>query len=188
MKHAVLVVGALALASSVAWSQPDFPRPPARLYRPAPDAPADFARVAEEAIADAIAEERQRYAPGAPALAGNADLDEVARSRSQSMADGAPFAHEDDEGHFVAADLVRTHFGPYGFVGENIMQMRSTDIFSAQAFAKAAVEGWMKSPGHRKNILDPDYSQSGIGVAIRGGAAYATQVFFGPPKRKASRG
>ena len=183
MKYAILVVPLLAAAGSVAWSQPEFPRPPALLYRPAPDAPADFNRVAEEAIAEAIAQERARYAPDAPALQSNAELDEVARSRSQSMADGAPFAHEDREGHFVAADLVRTRFGPYGFIGENILEMGSTEAFSAAAFAKAAVEGWMKSPGHRENILDPDYSQSGIGVAIRGGRAYATQVFFGPSKR-----
>jgi uncharacterized protein YkwD len=183
MKYAILVLPLLAAAGSAAWSQPEFPPPPpARLYRPARRPIADFNRAAERAIAQAIDEERQKFAPGAPSLAPDPDLTEIAESRSQSMADGAPFAHEDREGHFIAADLVRTRFGPYGFIGENIMEMGSTQAFSAAAFAKAAVEGWMKSPGHRENILDGDYSQSGIGVAIRGGRAYATQVFFGPSK------
>jgi uncharacterized protein YkwD len=182
MKHAILAAAFLAAACSAALAQPDFPRPPARLYRPATDAPADFSRAAEGAIAEAIMRERRKFAPGAPILAPDPDLTQIAQTRSQNMADGAAFAHEDGEGHFIAADLVRTRFGPYGFIGENIMEMGSTAAFSAEAFAKAAVDGWMNSPGHRKNILDPDYNQSGIGVAIRGGKAYATQVFFGPSK------
>ena len=32
-------------------------------------------------------------------------------------------------------------------------------------FAKNAVEGWMTSPGHRKNILNPDYEFLGCGSA-----------------------
>jgi uncharacterized protein YkwD len=182
MKYVVLVLPLLAVAASAGWAQEAFapPPPPARLSR---SMPADFNAEAERAIAQALAEERNRFAPGAPPLAAAADLTEIAQSRSQSMADGAPFAHEDAGGHFVAADLVRTRRGPYGFIGENIMEMGSTAAFSPAAFAKAAVEGWMKSPGHRKNILDPDYTQSGIGVAIRNGTAYATQVFFGPARR-----
>ena len=46
----------------------------------------------------------------------------------------------------------------------------------------------MNSPGHRKNILSPDFTMSGIGVAVRGGHAYATQVFLGPaPARAVAR-
>jgi uncharacterized protein YkwD len=40
----------------------------------------------------------------------------------------------------------------------------------------------MKSPGHRENILNPRYDASGIGVAMAGGQAFATQVFRGPPR------
>ena len=177
MKSAVLVLAVLAAASCPAIARDEFPRQ-ARPYR----AQDDFIHAAERAIAQALAEERHRYAPDAPALAADPDLTEIAESRSEDMADGAPFAHEDSEGQFIAADLVRARFGPYGFIGENIMEMGGTATFSPAAFAKAAVEGWMKSPGHRKNILDADYTRSGIGVAIRGGRAFATQVFFGPSK------
>jgi uncharacterized protein YkwD len=32
--------------------------------------------------------------------------------------------------------------------------------------ASSTVNGWMGSPGHRQNILNPDYSKEGIGVAL----------------------
>jgi uncharacterized protein YkwD len=41
------------------------------------------------------------------------------------------------------------------------------------------VRGWMKSPGHRDNLLNPNYRKMGIGIAIRKGNIYATQIFSG---------
>ncbi len=39
------------------------------------------------------------------------------------------------------------------------------------------VNGWMQSPGHRANILDPKYNATGIGVAVRGMELWAVQDF-----------
>lgn len=39
-----------------------------------------------------------------------------------------------------------------------------------------AVDGWMKSDGHRHNILG-DFNLTGIGVAVNGDAYYFTQIF-----------
>jgi uncharacterized protein YkwD len=178
---ATLLLAATSLAPAQSFSPP--PGPPVRIA-PAGDA---FVQAAERLIARGIDAQRRKFAPDAPSLAGNRDLADIARRRSSDMAGGAPFAHEDAQGRFVAADLVRARFGPYGSIGENIMEMGSSRAFSPETFAQMAVEGWMKSPGHRKNILDPDYNSSGIGVAIQNGTAYATQVFFGPPKHAARR-
>jgi uncharacterized protein YkwD len=42
-----------------------------------------------------------------------------------------------------------------------------------------AVERWMKSTGHRENILNDRWKESGIGIAITAdGAYYFTQVFI----------
>jgi uncharacterized protein YkwD len=149
--------------------------------------PARFAAVAETLIERRIAAERTLFAPNAPPLAHEQTLAAIARGRSADMADGAPFAHEDSQGHFVAADRVRASFGPYGSIGENIMEMNSTALYSAELFAETAVNGWMKSPGHRANILDPAFDTSGIGVAVVGNHAFATQLFRGPPERIARR-
>ncbi len=145
-------------------------------------------RSAEALIVERINTERARLAPDARALTADAALVHVARRRSRAMAEGAPFAHEDENGRFAAADLVHKDFGPYGAVGENIMMERdSSRAFQAEAFARRAVAGWMSSDGHRANILSRDFDRSGIGVAIRGSYVYATQVFWGPPPKPAGR-
>jgi len=148
---------------------------------PAPVDLARYERAVEALIYHHINVERAKFAPATPMLTPDPDLTDIARKRSDAMAHGAPFAHENKKGEFVAADLVRTRFGPYGTIGENIMKMQSPRMISADAFARRAVSGWMKSPGHRKNILSPAYNASGIGVAVRGTSAYATQVFRGAP-------
>jgi uncharacterized protein YkwD len=154
--------------------------PPPRAAR---DETADFERQAEALIAAGINEARARYAEDAPQLADNAVLTGIAQDRSRAMAAGAAeFSHTDAQGHFIAADMVEVRFGPYDAIGENILKLGSTRRFDAREFARQAVEGWLQSPGHRKNILDPQYNASGIGVALVGGTAYATQVFWGPPR------
>lgn len=44
--------------------------------------------------------------------------------------------------------------------------------------AAEAAQGWMNSEGHRRNILDEDFDESGIGVAYINGYMIATQVFI----------
>ena len=39
--------------------------------------------------------------------------------------------------------------------------------------------GWMKSPGHRANLMNPRYTKIGIGIVAKGGYVYATQIFAG---------
>jgi len=40
------------------------------------------------------------------------------------------------------------------------------------------VQGWMDSPGHRENILRPEYRETGIGVWRTGNTYYFTQLFM----------
>jgi len=157
------------------------PRP--RMVAGCPGEDQGFARAAEYLIDQRIDAARAEFVPAAPPLAPNLDLIGIARGRSCEMAVGQQaFSHDDAQGNFIAASRVRDHFGPYGAIGENIMEMGGSRGFGAEEFAEQAADGWMKSPGHRANILNPRYSESGIGVALVGDQAYATQVFFGPPK------
>ena len=53
-------------------------------------------------------------------------------------------------------------------------------IATANAFtAEQIVTGWMNSPSHRKNIMNPKYTQIGIGHTISGGNEYFEQLFIG---------
>ena len=149
--------------------------------------PASMARAIEEAealIAEGIDEARAELEPTAPKLVRNGELDRIARIRSDAMARKIdPFAHEDSKGNPAATDMMRERISPYGAFGENIMYAyHSRAPFDPRRFAKEAVDGWLNSPGHRANILSPYFDRSGIGVAVTGGMAYATQVFMGPPR------
>ncbi|MCP4247286.1 MAG: CAP domain-containing protein [bacterium] len=68
--------------------------------------------------------------------------------------------------------------GGYEFfgIGENLA--------GGQTTAAAAVEGWLDSPGHRDNLLSPEWRETGIGVR-RGGSLriYWVQEFGKPASR-----
>lgn len=52
------------------------------------------------------------------------------------------------------------------------------DWNSQDKIAETTVQGWMRSPGHRKNILTPYFRKEGIGVAISpDDKVYITQNF-----------
>ena len=43
--------------------------------------------------------------------------------------------------------------------------------------ARVIVDSWMTSPGHRANLLNPDYTHLGVGVSVLGKDIRATQNF-----------
>ncbi len=60
----------------------------------------------------------------------------------------------------------------YRTAGENIA--------SGQRTAQAVVTAWMNSEGHRKNILNPNFTEIGVGYATKSnGTPYWTQMFIG---------
>jgi uncharacterized protein YkwD len=59
----------------------------------------------------------------------------------------------------------------YSTAGENIAY--------GQPDAQSVVTGWMNSAGHRANILNGSFKQTGIGVYKVNGTYYWTQEFIG---------
>ncbi len=59
----------------------------------------------------------------------------------------------------------------YGCWGENVAM--------GQPDAAAVVAAWMKSQGHRENILKPEFTEIGIGVRYENGQMYWVQNFGG---------
>jgi uncharacterized protein YkwD len=54
----------------------------------------------------------------------------------------------------------------------------SYDWNTQEEIAQSTVSGWMKSPGHKRNILDSTYDREGIGVAVASDdKVYITQDF-----------
>jgi uncharacterized protein YkwD len=116
------------------------------------------------------------FPPAAP-LQPNAQLRAAAEAHAQDMLNGNFFAHEGYNGSTPAQRVAATGYH-YQIVGENI-------AFGPQSAAEAAA-GWLASPEHCENIMDPRFSDSGIAYAAnRSGTPriYWVQVFASHPPR-----
>lgn len=110
----------------------------------------------------------ERTSRGFKALTFDPRLREIARAHSQDMFERGYFSHYTPEGESVA-DRAQKAGIDYQVIGENLAFAPSLDL---------AHKGLMNSPGHRANILSPDFNKIGIGV-IDGGiyGLMITQVF-----------
>jgi len=116
-----------------------------------------------------------RVAHGLRPLSLSHDLQRAAAVHSRSMLDGGFFEHNSPDGSPFVARLKRFyHVAGYSgwSVGENLL------FSSAKIDAPAAIEAWLDSPAHRKNMLNTDWREVGIG-SLRASAAGGT--FGGEP-------
>ena len=111
-----------------------------------------------------------RQSRNLPPLTLDSRISEQARAHSQAMAnDSVPFSHEGfDQRVKAIARSIR-----YAAAAENIAYNQGYSDPGEQA-----VQGWIKSPGHQKNMVG-DYDLTGIGVAKNAnGEYYFTQIFI----------
>jgi len=118
-----------------------------------------------------------------PAVQMNKELTKAAEYFAQFMAKTGKYGHEADEKK--PADRAKEHGYDYCIVLENIAKVFNSEGFSTDALASQLVKGWKESPGHRKNMLDPDVTDTGVAIARseETGYYYAVQM-FGRPKSK----
>lgn len=102
-----------------------------------------------------------------PPLSIDPQISQVARIHSENMANGkVSFSHDGFEGRAKAITI------PYKSVAENLAYN-----FGYSDPVRNAVEGWIKSDGHRKN-MEGQFNVTGIGVAKNAkGEYYFTQLF-----------
>ena len=102
---------------------------------------------------------------------------DVARGHSADMLNRNYFSHTSPEGRTLKerlpADLATRQWG------ENIWTGSGHDPRQVRYLAQKIMDGWMKSPGHRANILTPGYTHLGVGVMAKNQEIKATQVFIG---------
>ena len=100
---------------------------------------------------------------GLPRLCVHSVLTKAARSHSQQMLDKDFFSHDSHNGETSGERLKRFGYTSKGYsyykIGENIA-WGSGSLGSPQKI----FESWMNSDGHRRNILDKDFHQVGIGA------------------------
>ena len=74
---------------------------------------------------------------------------------AQDMAANEYMDHTDHEGRELEGRLTAFEYGDYMSAGENVA--------AGQTSAAEVMASWMASPGHRSNILSPDFCEIGIG-------------------------
>lgn len=116
----------------------------------------------------------QRQANGLRSLEWDEQIVALARSHSESMAREKYFSHKDPSGGFIDSRAAKLGIFNWMAIGENIAFMKGYDDP-----ASMAVEKWMQSTSHKKNILNTQWRDSAIGVAVAAdGSIYFTQVFI----------
>ena len=99
-------------------------------------------------------------------------LGTAALAHSRDMAARRHFAHQGSDGSDVATRATRAGYS-WKLIGENIA--------AGQPTAREAVDGWIDSPGHCANLMNPAFTGMGAGYAISRakmpGFVYWTQVF-----------
>lgn len=116
----------------------------------------------------------QRSFDAADALQWNARLANAAREHSRDMAAQDFVGHAGSDGS-TAAERTRRADYAWKRVGENVA--------AGQGAPQKVVEGWLASPGHCANIMNPAFTEMGAAYALNRdskGRIFWTQVFAAP--------
>jgi uncharacterized protein YkwD len=115
----------------------------------------------------------ERQVAGLPMLVWSDEAAKLARTHARNMADSRFFSHTGLDGQTV--DVRASRMGvKWRAIGENIATMKGYDDPAAKA-----VDTWMNSSGHKRNILNAVYNETAVGVAMASdGTLYFTQVFL----------
>ncbi|MFJ9469182.1 CAP domain-containing protein [Streptomyces caniferus] len=110
----------------------------------------------------------QRAQHGCGPLTVDHRLQAAAQAHSDDMAARNYYEHNTPEGVDPGTRMTKAGF-PWGSWAEN--------IFKSPKDPATAMDGWMKSPGHRDNILNCSYKSTGVGVNLSANGPWWTQDF-----------
>ena len=115
----------------------------------------------------------QDFAAAAP-LSWNATLGSTAEAHSRAMANGNFFSHLSEDGR-TPGDRAELAGYAGGQVGENLAAALPT--------ARRVTEGWLASPGHCANVMNPRFREFGAAYAVdpQSDAAIYWTALFGAP-------
>ncbi|SDS52103.1 CAP domain-containing protein [Actinoplanes derwentensis] len=132
--------------------------------------PANAAKASAQALETQVNKlvNAERVKHGCSSLKVNTQITKAARAHSAYMAQTGKFSHTGKNNSRFSTRIKNAGYTKPS--AENIAWGYQT--------ASAVVDGWMKSPGHRTNILNCKSKTTGIGIArAANGAPYYTQDF-----------
>jgi uncharacterized protein YkwD len=107
---------------------------------------------------------RERAIRGERPLRPNARLRRAAQAHTNSMASDDYFEHVGPRGQTPLARMRDAGYISSSHVGYEVGENIAWGTLGL-ATPRAIVAAWMASPGHRANILDSNYRETGIGVS-----------------------
>ena len=111
---------------------------------------------------------KERQKAGKSALISDDTLNEIAQMRAEEITKKFSHTRPDGTSCFTA------------FEDAGIVNVYSAEnIAAGQKNANEVMKSWMNSSGHKKNILNSDYTKIGVGCVKSGGKYYWVQVFMG---------
>ncbi|WP_070120972.1 CAP domain-containing protein [Bacillus marinisedimentorum] len=146
---------------------PETPQQPAPNRGNQQDQAADMSEVERQVI---TLTNQQREQNGLPALQADTQLTDAAEKKSQDMVQNNYFSHTSPT--YGSPFQMLDQFGiDYSVAAENIA--------AGQTSAEEVVNAWMKSEGHRRNILNKDITHIGVGAVQGDSRGYHwTQLFI----------
>lgn len=167
----------LALGPGCASAQPD----PDGWSEESP--PYDLATL-QQRVLDEVNHTRRLL--GRSPLSADSALVALARAHSEDMFARGFFAHRNPDGR-RAGDRARAASYAFHTFGENLFRGHLYDTvnyvtrgdettttylwYSPDELAALIVAMWMESPGHRDNVLSPEFDAGGVGIAVGSDAA-----------------
>jgi uncharacterized protein YkwD len=115
---------------------------------------------------------RERAQNGESPLALNPELEQAAEGHSRELVSANYFAHVSPSGKTPVDRIRETGYIPGPSVGYVIGENLAWGTYGL-ATPAAIVSAWIASPGHLANILESQYSETGVGIATQVPASLA---------------
>jgi Cysteine-rich secretory protein family len=121
-----------------------------------------------------------RREQGLAAVSPNIVLRKAAEDFARYLARTGTFSHTADGRQ--PGDRAKAAGYDFCIVSENLASNLDSRGFETQQLARDAVEGWKGSPGHRKNMVEPNVSEIAVAVAkAPGEEKFLSVQLFGRP-------
>lgn len=152
------------IESNPQFSNPNMIHPGEKVYITLPD---PSIKSLEEQILLLVNKERSNQ--GLAPVALNWQISRIARIKSEDMRDNDYFSHQSPT-YGSPFDMLRKFNIAYRTAGENIAKGQRTP--------EDVMRAWMNSEDHRKNILNPDFTELGVGYCEGRDTTFWTQIFI----------
>jgi uncharacterized protein YkwD len=124
---------------------------------------------------------KARRSVGARQVERDAGFEAISIEHARDMVARTYMAHRSPEGDGPRERIMDKFPDFTGSAGENIAMRRIHPREDAQETALAAVEAWIDSPPHRKNLYEQRYGHVGLGAADNGRAVYIVMMLASEP-------